>query len=105
MKLVMAVVHDHDALRSLDLLTKKGFSAIMIARTSNILRNGLSALLSSVEEERMMELFNLIEQSCRNHMQITSVKAKNINIGEDGVSIPYPAEILVGTANVFVFEA
>lgn len=102
MKLVMAIVHDEDAFHVMDLLMEKGFYATKLASTGGFLRAGSTTLISGVEESRVQELTELIEQRCKSRKQITSVNATHMNVSESYV--PYPVEVTIGGATIMVLN-
>ena len=102
MKLVMAIVHDEDAFHVMDLLIEKGFYATKLASTGGFLRSGFTTLISGVEESRVPEITELIEQKCKSRKQITSVNATHMNVSESYV--PYPVEITIGGATIMVLN-
>ena len=101
-KLVMAIIHDDDAFHILDLLNEKGFYVTKLASTGGFLRSGFTTLISGVQEERVPELIEVIEKKCRSRKQITSVNTTHINATEGYV--PYPVEVTVGGATIFVLN-
>ena len=102
MKLIMAIVHDEDAFHILDILVDKGFFVTRLASTGGFLRAGTTTLISGVEEARVQELIDLIEDKCKSRKQITSVNATHMNVSESYV--PYPVEVVVGGATIFVLN-
>lgn len=102
MKLIMAVIHDEDAFHILDLLIEKGFGVTKLASTGGFLRAGFTTLISGVEEERVQELIGVIEQKCKSRKQMAPVNASHMNISES--YIPYPVEVTVGGATIFVLN-
>ncbi|MCL2422058.1 MAG: cyclic-di-AMP receptor [Defluviitaleaceae bacterium] len=101
-KLVMAIVQDEDVFQIMDLLIEKGFYVTKLASTGGFLRAGHTTLISGVDEARVPELISIIEQKCKSRKQITSVNATHMNVSESYV--PYPVEITVGGANIFVLN-
>ncbi|MDR1664436.1 MAG: cyclic-di-AMP receptor [Clostridiales bacterium] len=102
MKLVLAIIHDEDAFHIMDLLSEKGFSVTKLASTGGFLRAGNTTLICGVTEERIPELIEIIEKKCKSRKQITSVNATHINANESYV--PYPVEVTVGGATIFVLN-
>ena len=102
MKLVMAMVHDDDAVDITDNLNAKGFSVTKLASTGGFLRSGNTTLICGVTEERIPELIEIIEQKCKSRKQVTSVNAMNINVNES--FSPNPIEVTVGGATIFVLN-
>ncbi|MCL1845286.1 MAG: cyclic-di-AMP receptor [Defluviitaleaceae bacterium] len=102
MKLVMAIIHDEDAFHIMDLLNAKGFSATKLATTGGFLRAGNTTLICGVTEERIAELIDIIETKCRSRKQITSVN--NVSVTANEGFAPYPVEVTVGGATIFVLS-
>ena len=100
MKLVMAIIQDEDAFHIMDLLKAKGFGATKLASTGGFLRSGNTTLICGVTEERIPELVDVIEQKCKSRKQITSVNSTNVTASESFA--PYPVEVTVGGATIFV---
>ena len=102
MKLVMAIIHDDDAFHILDLLNEKGFYVTKLASTGGFLRSGFTTLISGVQEERIPELIEVIEKKCRSRKQLTPVNSTHAGATESYV--PYPVEVTVGGATIFVLN-
>lgn len=102
MKLIMAIIHDEDAFHVMDHLSTKGFSVTKLATTGGFLRSGNTTLICGVSEERIPELVEIIEQRCKSRKQITSVNAMNVSANESFA--PYPVEVTVGGANIFILD-
>jgi uncharacterized protein YaaQ len=100
MKLVMAIIHDEDAFHIMDMLNEKGYSVTKLASTGGFLRAGNTTLICGTNEERVPELLEIIEKRCKSRKQITSVNSTHINATESYV--PYPVEVTVGGATIFV---
>jgi len=100
MKLVMAIIQDEDAFHIMDHLNSRGFSATKLATTGGFLRSGNTTLICGVTEERIPELIETIEQKCKSRKQITSVNTMNVSANESFT--PYPVEVTVGGATIFV---
>jgi len=101
-KLVLAIIQDEDAFHIMDLLNAKGFSVTKLASTGGFLRAGNTTLICGVSEDRIPELIEVIETKCKSRKQITSVNAMNVNANESFA--PYPVEVTVGGANIFVLN-
>lgn len=102
MKLVMAIIHDEDAFHVMDILNEKGFSVTKQASTGGFLRAGNTTLLCGVEDEKVSQVVGIIEKKCKARKQITSVNAAHSGGAESYV--PYPVEITVGGATIFVLN-
>jgi len=102
MKLVMAIIHDEDAFQIMDLLSENGYSVTKLASTGGFLRAGNTTLICGVEDDRIPDLVHIIETKCKARKQITSVNSTHVNATENYV--PYPVEVTVGGATIFVMN-
>jgi uncharacterized protein YaaQ len=100
MKLVIAVIQDKDSNRLSNALVKEGFRATKLASTGGFLRSGNTTLLIGVEDERVDDVLSLIKTNCRVRQQlVTPVSPMG---GAADSYIPFPVEVQVGGAAVFV---
>lgn len=102
MKLVLAIIHDEDAFVIMDTLSEKGFSVTKLATTGGFLRAGNTTLICGCKEDRIPELVSIIEKKCKSRKQIASVNTSGVS-GAEGY-VPYPVEITVGGATIFVLN-
>jgi len=98
MKLIIAIVQDEDASRLVSNLMSEGFSVTKLATTGGFLRAGNTTVIIGVEEEKVEEVFSIIKSTCSTRKQITT------NQAPFGGVMPYPIEIEVGGATVFVLD-
>ncbi len=102
MKLVIAIVNDEDALDLLDELTDKEFRVTKLASTGGFLRSGNTTMMIGVEDEKVQEVLKIIEETCKTRHQIVSNPSPLSTT--TGVYVPYPVDIEVGGATVFVVD-
>lgn len=102
MKLVIAIVQDDDAVDLLDILTENGFRVTKLATTGGFLKSGNTTLMIGVDEEKIKEVLTLIEDTCKTREQV--VTSPSPMAGSTGVYIPYPVEVEVGGATIFVVD-
>ncbi len=100
MKLVIAIVQDEDSQHLVNQLMKEGFGVTKLATTGGFLRAGNTTLMVGVEDERQQKVLDIIERVCRSRKQVTT--APTTMAGMSGVYAPYPVEVTVGGATVFV---
>lgn len=100
MKLILAIINHDDANTVTQALTKKGFSSTKLATTGGFLRAGNTTLLVGVEDDRFQEAMDLIEKVCKSRKQIAPSPASMV--GMPGSYTPYPIEVVVGGATIFV---
>jgi uncharacterized protein YaaQ len=100
MKLVVAIVQDKDAGRILQELVKKDYRATRLASTGGFLREGNTTLLVGVEEEQVDAVVGMIgELGCSREKLVTPLSAVG---GPMDSYVPYPVEVTVGGATIFV---
>lgn len=102
MKLIFAIVQDNDALDLVDVITDKGYRVTKLATTGGFLKSGNTTLIIGVEKEKVDEVLTIIEEVCRTRNQI--VTSPSPIAGSTGVYVPYPVEVEVGGATVFVID-
>lgn len=102
MKLIIAVVQDEDAHRLVNKLMDMGFRATKLASTGGFLRAGNTTLMIGVDREKVPEALKIIENVCKSRKQVAT--APTPVSGAAGVYVPYPVEVTVGGATIFVVD-
>jgi uncharacterized protein YaaQ len=102
MKLVIAVVHDEDSHKLMDLLSEAKFGVTMLASTGGFLRTGNTTLMIGTEKDRVDEAMKIIKENCKSRKKIASNVSPAV-LGT-GVYMPYPVEVCVGGATIFVID-
>ena len=102
MKLVLAIVQDDDALDLIEELNDKGFRVTKLATTGGFLKSGNTTLMIGVEIDKVDIVINIIEEVCKRRKQVVSTQPGLS--GESGMYIPFPLEVEVGGATVFVID-
>ncbi|MBE6065983.1 cyclic-di-AMP receptor [Clostridium cochlearium] len=102
MKLIIAVVQDDDASDLVDLLTENDFRVTKLATTGGFLKAGNTTLMIGVEEDRLKSAINFIEEICKIRKQVVTTPSPVA--GATGVYVPYPMEVEVGGATIFVVD-
>lgn len=100
MKLIIAIVQDEDASRLVSKLMNEGYGVTKLATTGGFLRAGNTTLLVGVDDEKFDGAMAVIEKICKSRKQIAT--APTSMTGVNGVYSPYPIEVMVGGATVFV---
>jgi len=103
MKLVIAVVQDRDSQRLIDQLIQKGLRSTKLASTGGFLKSGNTTLLVGVEDSQVDGALAVISETCKAREQLLTPMAP---VGSNAVEsyVPYPIEVLVGGATVFVVD-
>ena len=102
MKMVIAVVQDKDSARLSQQLVKKGFRATKLASTGGFLRAGNTTFLIGTADESVQEVVDIISQNCKSRKQMVTPVSPLSNAVDS--FMPYPLEVQVGGAAVFVFD-
>ena len=102
MKLIIAIVQDEDSSRLVSNLMSEGFSVTKLATTGGFLRSGNTTLLLGIDDNKFDSAMKIIERVCKSRKQIASSPVTMG--GSAGMYAPYPIEVTVGGATVFVLS-
>lgn len=102
MKLVLAVVQDDDVNDLVGKLVQEKFSTTKLASTGGFLREGNTTLMIGVEKEKVEYVISLIKDICKSRKQTFTSPIPPT--GAAGVFIPYPIDVAVGGATIFVVD-
>jgi uncharacterized protein YaaQ len=100
MKLVFAIVHDEDTPRLMAELNKAGFRVTKLNSSGGFLRSGNTTLMIVVETEKKDEVLDLIRKYSSSRQSAINTNLTPSAMG--GSYVPYPVEVTVGAAAVFV---
>ena len=101
MKLVVAIVQDQDANNVIEELMEKDFRVTKLASTGGFLKAGNTTILSGVEDNKVDEVIKVIEENCKTREITTSLLTVTM---PGDTYIPYPLDVKVGGATVFVLD-
>ena len=102
MKLIIAIIQDEDASRLINGLMTEGYRVTKLATTGGFLRSGNTTLLVGVEDDKLDNAMSVIEKVCNSRKQIASTPAPIS--GTSGMYVPFPMEVTVGGATIFVLD-
>ena len=102
MKLVIAIVQNEDNQKLNDALVKQGFRSTRLATSGGFLRTGNTTVMIGVEESKLEEVLGIIESVCKARKQTVSAVAPSVDT--TGFYIPYPVEVSVGGATVYILD-
>ena len=102
MKLVIAVVQGEDATQTVQALSGAGISVTKMASSGGFLQQGNATLLIGVDDDKVDAAIELIRQNCRERSQYMTPMPPMVEPGE--FFMPYPVEVQVGGATVFVVD-
>ena len=91
-----------DASRLISSLMNEGYSATKLATTGGFLRSGNTTLLLGVDDNKFDGAMTVIEKVCKSRKQIAT--SPSPMAGSTGVYAPYPIEVMVGGATIFVLN-
>ncbi|MDY0323746.1 MAG: cyclic-di-AMP receptor [Candidatus Carbobacillus sp.] len=102
MKMVVAVVQDQDSQKLSNALIRENFRATKLASTGGFLRAGNTTFLIGVDDQDVDRVLKIIQESCESREQMIAPVAP---LGGTATSyVPYPVEVQVGGATVFVLN-
>jgi uncharacterized protein YaaQ len=99
-KLVVAVVHNEDARTLIDALLAHEYRATWLHSTGGFLKQSNATILLGIDEAKVEEVVSLVRQHCHSRTQTVSPIMPIMEPGE--FFMPYPLEVEVGGAVVFV---
>ena len=102
MKLIIAIVQDEDASRLVSNLMNEGYGVTKLATTGGFLRAGNTTLLVGVDDDKFDGAMSVSEKVCKSRKQMAT--SPSPVAGTTGVYVPYPIEVMVGGATIFVLN-
>ena len=102
MKLVFAIVQDEDSPRLITALMDEGLGVTKLASTGGFLKSGNTTLLVGLDDDKLDVCLKQIERICKNRKQIATSQMPLSGAGT--MYAPYPIEVTVGGATVFVLS-
>ena len=102
MKLILAIVHDEDGNKVMGELNRQGFSVTKLATTGGFLKSGNMTLLVGTSEQNVQTVVDIIKNASETRKQVVStpVPMSGMGIGYT----PYPVEVEIGGATIFVVD-
>lgn len=100
MKMIIAVVQDKDSSRLLQNLVEKNFRATKLSSTGGFLKSGNTTFMIGTDDSQVDEVLAIIKKNCKSREQmIAPISPMG---GNADAYVPYPIEVEVGGATVFV---
>lgn len=100
-KLIYAIVSNDDSSAVSSALTKVGFFATKLATTGGFLMAGNTTFMICTEDEKVDEVIGIISQKSRKRSQKVP-SPSTLTGGDMGGYTPYPVEVTIGGATIFV---
>ena len=101
MKLIIAIVQDEDAGRTLSGLTNSGFSVTKLATSGGFLHAGNTTLLVGVDDDKVDTAMDIISKHSHSRKQLVAASTPMVGAADIGIS-QTPIEVNVGGATMFV---
>lgn len=102
MKLVLTIVHGDDAGDLASRLADAGFGVTRIKSVGGFLKRQNATFLVGVPDHQLDEVIQIIREQCHTRTESVSPVPPLVEPGE--VYLPYPVEVEVGGATVFVLN-
>ncbi|MDQ0856832.1 MULTISPECIES: cyclic-di-AMP receptor [Bacillaceae] len=100
MKMIIAVVQDQDSNKLSSALVEHNFRATKLASTGGFLKSGNTTFMIGTEDARVEKALAVIKENCQSREQLVAPVSP---MGGNADSyVPYPVEVEVGGATVFV---
>lgn len=100
MKMIIAVVQDQDSNKLSSALVEHNFRATKLASTGGFLKSGNTTFMIGTEDARVEKALAVIRENCQSREQLVAPVSP---MGGNADSyVPYPVEVEVGGATVFV---
>jgi uncharacterized protein YaaQ len=100
MKLVVAIVHNEDAGALVDALLEGEHRATRLHSSGGFLKQSNATILVGVEDDKVEAILAVVRENCTARTQIVNPMPPIMEPGE--FFMPYPLEVEVGGATVFV---
>ncbi len=91
-----------DAGQTVHALSAAGISVTRLNSVGGFLQQGNATLLSAVAEEKIDHVLEIIRENCRERSRFLTPMPPMVEPGE--MLMPYPVEVQVGGATVFVVD-
>jgi uncharacterized protein YaaQ len=102
MKLVISVVHADDAGALTKALSQAGYGVTQFKSAGGFLRKQNATVMVGVQEHNVERVIDIIREHCHARTEHVSPLPPVVEPGE--VYMPYPVEVEVGGATIFVVD-
>jgi uncharacterized protein YaaQ len=99
-KLVVAIVHNEDAGALVDALLERDYRATRLHSSGGFLKQSNTTVLLGVEDDQLDDVMAVVRDTCTSRTQVVNPMPPIMEPGE--FFMPYPLEVEVGGATVFV---
>jgi uncharacterized protein YaaQ len=102
MKMVVAIVHADDAPGLVKALSQAGYGVTHVKSAGGFLRRQNATVLAGVPDRDVDQVLDIVRERCHARTEQVSPLPPVVEPGE--VYMPYPVEVEVGGATVFVLD-
>jgi uncharacterized protein YaaQ len=102
MKMVVAIMHVDDAGTSIEALADKGIPTTRLDSRGGFLQKGNTTLLCGCSEDQVDAVMEVLRNRSRSRTEFLNPLPPVVEPGE--MFVPYPVEVEVGGAIVFVLD-
>jgi uncharacterized protein YaaQ len=99
-KLVVAIVHNEDAGALVDALLEREYRTTRLQSSGGFLKQSNATVILGVDDDKVEEVVSIVRENCTARTQIVNPMPPIMEPGE--FFMPYPLEVEVGGATVFV---
>jgi len=99
-KLVVAIVHSEDGGALVDALLKRDFRATRLHSSGGLLKQTNATVIVGVEDDQVDRVISVVGEQCHERTQVVNPMPPIMEPGE--FYLPYPVEVEMGGAVVFV---
>jgi uncharacterized protein YaaQ len=99
-KLVVAIVHSEDAGSLVDALLEREFRATRLHSSGGFLKQTNATVILGVDDDQVDEVIGIVGEQCHARTQVVNPMPPIMEPGE--FYLPYPVEVEMGGAVVFV---
>jgi uncharacterized protein YaaQ len=99
-RLVVAIVHGEDAGALVDGLLERDHRATRLHSSGGFLKQSNATIIVGVEDDKVDEVLEVVRATCTARTQVVNPMPPTMEPGE--FFMPYPLEVEVGGATVFV---
>ena len=100
MKLIVAIVHNEDAGALVDALLDREYRATRLHSSGGFLKQSNATIIVGAEDDQVDAIVDIVRDNCTSRTQIVNPMPPIMEPGE--FFMPYPLEVEVGGATVFV---
>jgi len=100
MKLIVAIVHNEDAGALVDALLESEYRATRLHSSGGFLKQSNATVMVGADDDHVEAVLEIIRANCTSRTQVVNPMPPIMEPGE--FFMPYPLEVEVGGATVFV---